>query len=214
MAIDLSNETRSETDELIPDGVYRLQVEVIPGGYGEDDILKKSDKGTLAYLNITNRVLDEGPYKGQLVRDRIMVETLKDTPSDGDQWAVKRGRGRVRRIVESARCVDVDHEPVETLSSKLAINSWGDIHGLAYFAQVGIEEANGTFKAHNVVESILTPADKDWPGTPTTPATPMRAIKIAKPARDEMDDSIPFVLAFLAVSAVTWLIISSSTLVV
>ena len=211
MTIDLSYETRDETDEPIPPGIYRLQAEIVPGGYGDGDILKRSAKGSLAYLNVCNRVV-EGPHKGRQVWDMIMLELIGKNPSDGEQRIVKRGRGRVRRIVESARCIDVDHEPAEALSSKLAISSWGDVHGLAYFARVGVEEANGTYKAKNTVEAVVTPTDRDWPGTPTMPTMPLRAITIAK--TNDMDDAIPFVWAFLAVSAVTWLVTSGSALVV
>lgn len=188
MTIDLSHETRDEADELIPPGIYRLQAEVMPGGYGDGDFLKRSAKGSLAYLNVCNHVV-EGPHKGRQVWDMIMLELIGKNPTDGEQRIVKKGRGRVRRIVESARCIDVDNEPVETLSSKLAINSWGDVHGLAYFARVGVEEANGTYKAKNIIEGVITPADRDWPGTPTMPAIPMRALVIAK---GDMDDEIPF----------------------
>jgi hypothetical protein len=190
MAIDLSHETRDETDEPIPAGIYRLQAEVVPGGYGADEILKQSSKGTLAFLSVANRVVG-GPHAGRRIIDQIMLETIGKNPTDGELWAVNRGRGRIRRIIESARGVDVDHEPAETVREKLSISSWGDVHGLAYFAKVGIEEANGTYRAKNVIEGILTPTDKEWPGTPTTPAAPMRAIVIARPDSD-MDDEIPF----------------------
>jgi hypothetical protein len=190
MPIDLSQENREETDEPIPPGIYRLQAEVMPGGYGDGDLLKRSNKGTLAYLKVCNHVV-EGPHKGRTVYDMVMVELATNKPTDGEQQITKKGRGRVRRIVESARCVDVDREPVATLSERLSISSWGDIHGLAYYAKVGIEEANGTYRAKNIVEHIVTPADKEWPGTPTTPATPMRAIVVASPQSD-MDDEIPF----------------------
>jgi hypothetical protein len=191
MPIDLSHETREETDEPIPPGIYRLQAEITPGGYGDGDLLKRSNKGTLAYLKIANHVF-EGPHKNRVIYDMIMVEPIGNKPTDGEQQITRKGRGRVRRIVESARCVDVDNEPVATLSDKLSITSWGDIHGLAYYAQVGIQEADGTYRAKNTVERIITPADKEWPGTPTTPATPMRAIVIARGSSDDMNDEIPF----------------------
>ena len=190
MPIDLSSEAREEgSNEPIPAGIYRLQAEVTPGGWGDGEVLKKSSKGTLAYLNVCNHLV-EGPHKGRLVWDMIMVELIGNNPTDGNQRIVKKGRTRVRRIVESARCVNAELEPVETLSDKLAINKWGDIHGLAYVALVGIEEANGTYKAKNTVESIVTPCDKEWPGTPTTPATPLRPIVIAQP--QSIEDEIPF----------------------
>ena len=46
-------------------------------------------------------------------------------------------------------------------------------------------------------------------GLPSGPLLPPS--RIVAPKSDDMDDSIPFVLAFLAVSAVTWLIISGSS---
>jgi len=140
-------------------------------------------------LQVRNHVI-EGPSKGAVIYDMIMVEPI-GTSTDGEFLAVKRGRARVRRIVESARGVDVDHEPVEKISERLTINGWGDVHGLAYFAQIGVQEADGTYKAKNIIEHIITPTDADWPGTPKAPAAPMRALQITS-AKDEMDDAIPF----------------------
>src|SRR5262245_57330598 len=124
MGIDLSNESHDET-QLIEPGIYRVQAEIIPGGFGKGDLLKKSKKGTLAYLNVLNRVISDGPYKDWGIYDMIIVEPVGAKPTDGEQQITKRGRSRVRRIVESARCVDVDHEPVEKIRELLAINDWG-----------------------------------------------------------------------------------------
>jgi hypothetical protein len=189
MPIDLSNEAHDEELELLKSDVYRVQAEIVPGGYGDGDVLTKLSKGTLGYLYIRNHVI-EGPHKGWVILDRIMLEPIGKA-SDGGYLAVKRGRARVRRIVESARGVDVDHEPVEKIRERLAINSWGDVHGLTYFAHVAVEEADGTYKAKNIIEHIVTPTDEDWPGTPTTPAAPVRPLQIAS-AKQELDDEIPF----------------------
>jgi hypothetical protein len=191
MPIDLFNESRDETLELLPAGIYRVQAEIIPGGYGDDDVLKKSKKGTLAYLNLRNTVI-EGPHKGAVVYDMVMVETIGDQPTDGDQRTVRRGRTRVRRIVESARGVDVDTETPENIREKISISNWGDIHGLCYYAEIDTEEGDGTYKPKNIIKSIITPTDKDWPGTPATPAAPVRPIEIAKPGPRDLGDSIPF----------------------
>jgi hypothetical protein len=191
MPINLFDEAHDEMleSELLSSAIYRVQAEIVPGGYGDGDVLTKSKKETLAYLYVRNHVI-EGPHKGAVVYDRIMVEPI-GTSTDGEFLAVKRGRARVRRIVESARAVDVDHEPVEKIRERLAINGWSDVHGLTYFAKVGVEEANGTYKAKNIIEHIVTPTDTDWPGTPTTPPAPVRPLVITS-AKDEMNDEIPY----------------------
>jgi hypothetical protein len=190
MPIDLYNEARNEKQELIPSGIYWVQAEIVPGGYGDGDILKQSKKGTLAYLNLRAHVL-EGPYRGCSIYDMIMVEPIGNNPTDGEQQSVRNGRARVRRMVESARGVDVGHEAPETIRDRLAISGWGDVHGLVYFARVGVEEANNGHKEKNIIEQVITPCDNEWPGTPTTPAAPMRAIVIAS-SNTNTDDEIPF----------------------
>jgi hypothetical protein len=189
MPIDLSQVSRNEDEELIPSGVYRVQAEIMPGGYGPGDLLKKSERGTLGYLNLRCHVA-EGDYKGATIYDMVMVETIGKLPTPNDEGAVRRGRTRIRRMVESARCVDVNSVPAEDLSKRLEISDYGDVHGLVYYAQVGIGGGNDKYPDKNIIEGIVTPADADWPGTPATPAGVVRPLKIAPPK--DMDDEIPF----------------------
>jgi hypothetical protein len=190
MPIDLSQEAHDETQELIPDGIYRVQAEVMPGGYGPGDVLKKSERGTLGYINARCHVV-EGEYKGAVIYDMIMVETIGKLATDGDHQIVKKGRARIRRMVESARCVDVDHVPAEELSKRLEISGWSDVHGLVYYALVGVGGGNDKYPDKNIIEHIVTPTDADWPGTPDTPAGVVRPLQITS-AKDDLNDEMPF----------------------
>jgi hypothetical protein len=194
MPIDLSRER--DDDQPIPAGVYKLRAAVVPGGFGDDDVLKLTRRGTLAYLNLKNTVA-EGEFAGFRIWDMINVEVVPtglDDPDseqqEKDQKTAKWGRNRVKRIVASARAVDPGAADAETLQKALTINSWGDLHGMIYWAQVEIEPAQNGYRAKNKVERIITPADADWPGSPGQPKLPTR--RIAKPARNEFDDDIPF----------------------
>jgi hypothetical protein len=192
MPIDLSK--IPEDDELIPEGIYKLQIALTPGGYGADHMLKVSSKGTLAYLSAENTVV-EGDYAGRTVYDMLIVEAVPSSVIDAEQVrknnkTVQRGRGRAKRILASARNVDIKQNDSEALQQALTIGSWKDLHGLVYWAQVGIEPAQNGYRAKNNVEHVLTPADVNWPGSPGQPKLPVRPI--AKPKHDDFDDSIPF----------------------
>jgi hypothetical protein len=190
MPIDLSNETR---DELIPPDIYKLQVEIVPGGYGENDLLKLSKKGTLAYLDIRHHVV-EGEHKDRVIFDAIIVELVPDDfgspATDNNKRAVSMGRTRARRIVESARAVNVEVATVEQIKEKLKLESWGELDGLVFWADVGIEPAANGYKAKNAVANIITPTDSDWPGSPSQPKGEVRPMQ--PPKRDNMDDEIRF----------------------
>jgi hypothetical protein len=189
MPIDLS---RDEDDQLLPAGIYKLRTTVLPGGFGDDDVLKLAKRGTLAYVNVKNTVA-EGPFAGREIWDTLIVEAVcaADDPEQAarDQKTVKIGRGRARRIIASARAVNPEADP-ETLKQALTINSWGDLDRLTYWAEVGIEPAKNGFEAKNKIEHVVTPADANWPGSPSQPKLPTRPV--TKPANDDMSDEIPF----------------------
>jgi hypothetical protein len=196
MPIDLS-QVNDNDDIPIPEGIYKLQIELTPCGYGQDMMLKLSRAGTLAYLKAENTVL-EGEFAGRTIYDMMIVEAVPDPHIDAEQLkknnkAIQRGRGRAKRILASARSINIKQNDSEALQKALTINSWKDLQGLAYWAEVGIEPAQNGYKAKNRIDHVLTPADANWPGSPGQPKLPVRPIRIAEPARrDEMDDEIPF----------------------
>jgi hypothetical protein len=191
MPIDLS---REHDDDLIPTGLYKLQAEIMPGGYGDDDLLTLTKRGNLAYLKLKNTIVD-GAYAGRQMFDMLNVEQVPNAINgpeqlEKDKRTARRGRSTAKRIVASAHAVDTEHTDTETLSKLLTIASWGDLHGLVYWAELGIEPARNGFKAKNKIDSIVTPADMNWPGAPGQPKLPVRPI--AKSKRDEFDDEIPY----------------------
>jgi hypothetical protein len=195
MAIDLSQERDDENETPIGPGIYKLKAKLIPGGYGEDDLLKLTKRGTLAYLWIKNTVIG-GECAGAEIWDMINIErvpTKKDDPAQvaSDERTAKWGRGRVKRIVASAHAVNTETADEETIKRELTIRNWGAVDGLVYWAEVGIEEASGKFKAKNIVARIVTPADTDWPGSASQPKLATRPVKDVGNGSD-MSDEIPF----------------------
>jgi hypothetical protein len=66
-----------------------------------------------------------------------------------------------------------------------------------------------TVKARAISPAKMTAGNS---GTPSKPPLPP-SIKSVAPRQDDMDDQIPFVLAFFIVSAVTWLVAGGSALI-
>jgi hypothetical protein len=194
--IDLSTEPRDDDFSPIPPGIYKLQATTTPGDFGPGLVLKKSRKGTLAYLPVKNVVLG-GEHSGRIIYSTINVELIpqRDSilgnipPAEGDKTAVKIGRTHARRIVESARAVDPNAD-TETMREQLTIGGWDDLDGLIFWAHVEIEPASNGYRAKNVIDRVITPADRDWPGSPTEPAVPTRPLKIVRDY--DMNDEIPF----------------------
>jgi hypothetical protein len=151
------------------------------GDFGPGNVLKKSRKGTLAYIPVKNVVLG-GEHSGRIIFNTINIELIpqRDSilgdipPAEGDKTAVKIGRTYARRIVESARAVDPNAD-TETLRQLLTIGSWNDLDGLIFWAVVDIEPASNGYRAKNVIDRVITPADRDWPGSPSEPAVPNAA---------------------------------------
>lgn len=187
MAIDLS---KDDDSGLIPDGIYKVRLKVVPGGYGDDGVLKLSKRGTLAMINTVNAVVD-GPYAGTEIWHTICVETVPaDCSDEKDQKTARWGRTRVKQIVASARAVDTETSSAAELSKLLTIESWGEVDDLVFWAEIGSKPAENGYQASNTIERAVTPADRDWPGSPAQPKLPTRAI--SKPKRDDFDDSVPF----------------------
>jgi hypothetical protein len=160
MPIDLSRDDDDDR-QLIPAGLYKLRATVVPGGFGEDDALRVTKRGTLAYVNLKNTIA-EGPFAGREIWDMLNVEVVFAADdleqAARDQKTAKIGRSRARRILASARAVDPEGDP-EILKKALTIDSWNDLNGLTYWGEIGIEPAKNGFEAKNKIEHVITPAD-------------------------------------------------------
>ena len=99
MAYDYSAAPEQRGLDLIPDGtVATLQLTILPGGAGENGLLKRSKDGACEMLDLEFAVLD-GPQARRKLWERLVITGT----TDGHAKAGEISRGKLRAIIESAR---------------------------------------------------------------------------------------------------------------
>ena len=85
--------------EVIPHNtIASVLMRILPGNVGENGLLKRSAKGDAEVLNCEFVVVD-GPYAKRKFWDNLLLEGT--TP--GQQEMANTNRGRLKKILESAR---------------------------------------------------------------------------------------------------------------
>jgi hypothetical protein len=207
-------DAEDQRPDLIPDGVYQFKAEVILGGHGEDGALTLASSGRSMHLALVCTV-NEGDHRGRKIYDNVtlaLVENnklpkLEPKQLNNLQTAVRMGRAKIKALLNSARGLN-PNDKSEATEAKRAIGSHDDLTGMIFWAEIGEEPARGGYGAKNRIERIVEPCDDDYPKAAKTQAaaSPAIALPPRKSPQQDMDDAIPFVLAFFIVSAVTWLV--------
>jgi hypothetical protein len=221
MAINYADAEDQQSRDLFPGGVYPLKAEVILGGHGEDGTLTLASSKRSLHLALVCTV-NEGEHRGRKVWDNVTVALAENNslpPLEPGklnklQTAVRIGRARIKALLNSARGLD-PNDKSEATEAKRAIESHDDLTGMIFWAEISEEPARDGYAARNKIERIVEPCDADYPKAAKT--QPAASAAIALPPRKspekDMDDTIPFVLVFFIVSAVTWFVAGGSTLI-
>ena len=174
--IDLNEVLPEIPRTVIPEDVYRCEIEVMDGGAGDDRSLTVSAAGFLLFLKVHVKVLS-GKYRGTVIFDNINVEIDVKPPREklaNFEKAAEMGQARVRAIVESAYLIKPTDDSKRARAQRI-IKNWGAIDGLRVWARIGIKPASGGYSERNEVISIVRPGDPDW----------------RSGGHEEMDDDIP-----------------------
>jgi hypothetical protein len=193
MAINLNSTPTQHEREVIPSGVYRLCAEVKLGGAGPGSIFQRAKNGYGLMLKLLCEVVD-GPHKGHGIFDYPTVELDEKAPSPVDdkeranlqaaQAALRIGRVRVRAIIDSALGLDPTDRSEEA-EKKRTLESWGELDGLTFWAEVDERPGQGQYGPSNTIAYIVCPGHPDYPKT-------VQAVVPRRSLRDEMDDEIPY----------------------
>jgi hypothetical protein len=214
MPLDLSNEPSQESP--LPAGVYRLRAKLMTGTAGTDFLLKRAKNGVSLMLALECTVVG-GEYSGRKVWDYISCELdLSDviTPLPQEkleklQTSVRLGRIKLRAIIDSACELDPNDKSEAAQAKRRSFDAYTAFDGIVFYAQLEERPAANGYRAGNNVDFIIT---CDLPGYPRGTSTALTTPP-PKNLRDEMDDEVPFALAFFIISAVTWLVAGGSTLI-
>jgi len=195
MAVDLNDAETQRDRSLIPPGVYRLEITVKRGGAGEDGWLKLAKNLRSLMLNLECKVLG-GEYAGKKVFDLITVE-FDETDSihlspiepgklDNYRTSVRMGRSRLRAIIDSAHALDPNDDSF-VAKERRKLTSYGDLHGLSFYAQVEEKPARDGYGPRNVIDFVITPDLPDYPKASANTAVAL------KPTTDkDLNDEIPY----------------------
>jgi hypothetical protein len=145
------------TFDVIPAGtIATVEITIRSGGAGEDGWLRRSKDGTSEGLDLELTVV-EGPF---VKRKFWCLLTLSGTtPGHGEAGDIS--RRRIRGILESARGIRPD-DTSDAAKTARQIASYGDLDGLRFVARIGVEPAQGSFRAKNTLDEAITPDRQAW----------------------------------------------------
>jgi hypothetical protein len=165
------NDAKLQVDKiaLIPkDTICKVRIDIIPGGYDNIEVeweggwATRSERTDSAYLSCEYTILD-GKYDQQKISGLIGLYSPK-----GPKWG-ERGRSFIRAILNSAYgLMPNDFSPAAIQKRK--INSLGDLNGLEFIVQIGIEKNQNSDWINNIKQVIepnhkryVLPTDKSVP---------------------------------------------------
>jgi hypothetical protein len=174
--------------DVVPPGLYKLRINLRPGGAGDDGLLKDSKSFTSQYLDFKFDIIS-GSYAGKRLFETWVVAANEMT--DNMKTAVGISHARIRATLESAHGYETEDKSDEATKA-CTIDSYSELNGLEIVARLGVKKQDG-YADKNIIQEIVTPSDKAWHGFMSThPRVTGKGKVLPKPLRDAMDDEIPF----------------------
>jgi hypothetical protein len=179
--------------ELIPhNSLASVLMRLRPGGVGEDGMLKRTAKGDAEMLDCEFVVVD-GPFVKRKFWDAFILEGT--TP--GQQEMALTNRGRLKKILESARGI----KPGDTSEKARAAYqaSLKDFDNIVFIARIGVRKGESKndgsgekWPDKNYLLSAVGPDHKDWhPVEQPPPFNGGGAAAAATPSASAPADSAP-----------------------
>jgi hypothetical protein len=149
--------------ELIPHGtIATVQLRIRPGNAGPGGIYKRTAKGDAEMIDGEFVVVD-GPYAKRKFWDTFML--VGTTP--GQQEMIKTNRGRLKKILESARGIRKGDTSEQARAAYQAEDK--DFDNIIFIAKIGVRkgepknDGSGTsWSDKNYLASAVGPDEKDW----------------------------------------------------
>jgi hypothetical protein len=173
---DFNNAEAQREFSAIPDGtICVLHMTVRSGNAGEGGWLRRSKDGASEGLDAEFTVV-AGPY----AKRKLWTLFTLSGPTDGHLTAGRISASKLRAILESARGIKPSDQS-ETAVKARSVGSFGEFDGLRFMARIGVEPAQGNYKAKNEIDHVITPDDKRWHPVEQVPAQPKSPGNAAKP---------------------------------
>jgi hypothetical protein len=149
--------------EPIPHGtICTVQMRIRPGNAGPNGLYKRTAKGDAEMLDCEFVVLD-GPYAKRKVYDPFLL--VGTTP--GQQEMVLTNRGRLKKILESARGIKKGDTSEQALAAYQAEDK--DFDSLVFIARIGVRKgepkndgSGDKWPDKNYIAAAIGPDQKEW----------------------------------------------------
>jgi hypothetical protein len=151
----------------IPDGTLAtVQMRIRPGNVGEGGLLKRTASGDAEMLDCEFVVVD-GEHAKRKFWDNFLLEGTKP----GQQEMALTNRGRLKKILESARGIKKNDTSPENLAKYKA--DLKDFDNIVFIAKIGVEKGGPkkgsdgrptgeNWADKNVLAAAIGPEQKDW----------------------------------------------------
>ena len=149
--------------ELIPHNtIATVQMRIRPGNAGPDGLYKRTARGDAEMLDCEFVALD-GPFAKRKFWDNFMLAGS----TDGQKEMVLTNRGRLKKILESARGIKKGDTSEQNLALYRAEDK--DFNNIIFVARIGVKkgepknDGSGTsWSDKNYLLAAITPDQKDW----------------------------------------------------
>lgn len=188
MRVDLNKAREADNFEVAPDGLYYLKITLRPGGFGDDDLLKRSKSGALDMIEMELEVA-EGEYAGVQFREWISVSLNEYMVTDksklsGLKTAVSIGHKKIVQIINSAKALDPDDRSPATEAERAV--DFKELNGLTFLGYVESKTYND--RENNFLDHVVTADMVEWRDQEEDAAA-----AAAPPTKHaEFDDEVPF----------------------
>src|SRR6516225_5051764 len=145
----------------IPDGTLAtVQMRIRPGGVGEDNLLRRTASGDAEMLDCEFVVVD-----GEFVKRKFWDTFILEGTTDGQKEMAKTNRGRLKKILESARGIKKDMPPEQ--ARPLYKADLKDFDNL-FVAKIGMrkgepkKDGSGNWPDKNFLAAAVGPDHRHW----------------------------------------------------
>jgi hypothetical protein len=154
MAIDFSG-----YNDLIRAGTIAAVQMRIQYGDGTDGVLTRTKAGDAEVLKAELTVLE-----GEFARKKFLVFWLVVGSNDGQKSMAEHYLAMLKRIIASAKYLDLNDRSPETLSKYKM--EYRDFDGLRFLAEIGIEAGKDGYEGKNVIARVFTRDMPQWGNRP------------------------------------------------
>jgi hypothetical protein len=153
---------RDSTAIMPHNTIATAQLRIRPGGVGEDGLLKRSAKGDAEMLDCEFVVVD-GPYAKKKFWENFLLEGT----TSGQQEMAATNRGRLKKILESARGIKPGDTSEQARAAYRA--ALKDFDNIIFIARIGVEKgkpkndgSGESWPDKNHLAAAIGPEHKEW----------------------------------------------------